>query len=1177
MLVKKWYRLGYLAVPLAFFLVCGRSPAQTISGEVSGTVVDSSGAVIPDAHISLISETTADRRTTTSNAAGEFVFSVVPPGTYTVTVEKEGFQTHQRRGAVLTASQRLSLGNIELAVGQVTQTIEVTAQAEAVNTENADAVGLLSNIQVTNLSVKGRDVMQLLRVLPGVSTLTVVPWGEISDTDPAGTSSNGGQFGSFTPAVGGARLFWNTVAVDGQVGSNPDFPGLFMAAISMDAVSEVKVVSNNYTADYGRNPGSTISLVSKSGTKDFHGTAYFYKRHEKLNANEFFNNAFGQPKAQYRFTTLGGALGGPIYIPNKFNANKDKVFFFYSQEEWRTKLPQGLTRVTVPTAQERIGDFSNTLDQAGNLRVVTDPTTGEPFPGNIVPSERINSNGQLLLTLMPAPNLLDRSVTEGNYNYVWEDVCDIPKRLNALKLDFHMSAKDRISFLGRRWWSDTRAYGCRTLGFWDSLPVFKHHYKYTTDTGLITWSHVFSPTVVNEFNIGIVGEKELGPATDLFGRTEETYFDPIKRSTLGFTLGQLYPQANTNNIMPQAFFWYVPSAPYLGTEQRFPANQGYTRFSFTNNLSWVRGAHTLKFGVYFERNWATDGPHADCFNGCFDFTHDVYNPYDTGWDFANALLGNFREYRESDSRRFYLMANHILEWFAQDTWKATRRLTLNLGVRFGRSTPWYPIEGLGAEWVQGRYDVTQVPSLFQPVLDGAGNRVARDPNTGQLYPAVYIGAFTGDFSFPGMVLSTDSSYPRGFRDQYPIQVSPRVGFAYDLTGDGKTAIRGGFGIYKELTPSYSVYAWSMVTNPPIQIEPHIFYGNMDTLLDRSGLLFPGGTSAIERNSKIPSVYRYSLGVQRDIGHGTVVDVSYVGNVGRHLIQNQDQNIVPYGARFLPENQDPTTGSALPDDFFRPYPGYSSIGMVMNCGISNYNALQVGVNRRFARGASFGLSYTWSHTLNTGSSEGDAIPKYRPWRAWTYGPANFDQTHMFIFNYAWDLPKLSAVAPNGVVKAVFDNWQVSGITTFASGLPQGVSFIPLLGEDTVGGGDGVRTNIIGRPQLGHGQRTFDRFFNTAAFAAPPFGDPGNAPIFPVRGPGQNNWDITFVKRIPLGGETRSLQFRAEMYNAFNHTQWSAVNTDAVFDLATGEQVNGEFGRVVGTRFSRVIQLALRLEF
>ena len=1196
-----------LMIILGLVLFCGRAPAQVITGEMSGTVTDSSGAVVPEAAVTLTSETTGATRTVQTSAGGEFVFTALRPGTYTIRVEKAGFNAYEQKSIDLSANQRVALGNLEMQVGQVTQTIEVTAQGEVVNAESADAVGLLSDIQVDNLGTKGRDVMQLLRVLPGVTTLTVVPWGEISDSDPAGTGSNGGQFGSFTPAVGGARLFWNTATVDGQVASNPDFAGLFMSPTSMDAVAEVKVVSNNYTADYGRNPGSTISIITKSGTKDFHGTVYGFKRHEKLNANDFFNNRNGLDKPIYRFGTIGGAIGGPIYIPGKFNVNKDKLFFFYSEEDWRVKQPWGRNTVTVPTQLERNGDFSQSVFLGTDpLESVTltdpDPTNANPILNNVIPDQRINSQGQIILNMMPLPNRTDPTLP---YNYEWQDVCEIPKRLQRLKLDYHASQKDTFTISGGRWWVDTRAYGCRVLGFAEDLPIFKHHYKETTDTAQVSWTRIINPTIVNEFSIGVVGEKELGPAQDLFGRTEANYFDPIKRSTLGFTLGQLYPAANPFDIMPQAFFNFVPNGAYLNAEQRLPDNQGYPRYQINDNLSWIHGPHTFKFGVYFEKNWATDGPHADCFNGCFDFTHDTNNPFSTGWDFANAVLGNFTEYREANSRRFYNMENEILEWFAQDTWKATPKLTLTIGARFSWFTPWKVGTGLGAEFVEDRYDPTAVPSLYTPVLVG-GQRLAQNPdNPADIQPEVYIGAFTGEFDWTGMVVSSDTSYAKGFRKQQPIQVSPRFGFSYDPFGNGKTAIRGGFAVMKETAPSYGTYTWSMVTNPPVQITPAIFYGNMDTLLERSGLLFPVGTSAIELDDKVPSIYRYSLGVQRDVGFNTIVDVSYVGNTGRHLIQSVGLNTVPYGARFDVANIDSTTGTALPTNFYRPIPGYGGISQLVNAGISNYNSLQAALNRRFTKGLAFGVSYTWSKTLNTGSSEGDGLPRYRPWRVWTYGPANFDQTHMFVFNYVWDLPNVTnrmqgSGAAKAVLGGILDNWQVNGVTTFASGLPMGVDFGTLQDIDFNGGGDGTRTNVVGVAQLGHGSRSFGRWFNTAAFASPAAPvetslgsgewviDYGNAPVFPLRGPGQNNWDITLTKKFPLKSETRSLQFRAEFYNAFNHTQFSGVDTFALFDcgdpvpgagyVCTGApQVNSEFGQVTSTRQPRVIQLSIRFDF
>jgi hypothetical protein len=1160
-------------------LFCAGASSQTVTGTITGTVNDPSGAVIPDARITLVNDATGETRETSSNEVGEFVFAAVRPGTYTATVEKAGFQSFKRTGIVLAIAERLAIGTIRLNVGQTAESLTVEATAPPINTESADAAPALSTEQVASIPVAGRDVMNLLRVLPGVGSMAMVPWGEISQNDPAGPASNGGQFGSFTPNVGGARLFWNTVTVDGQVGSNPDFPGLFMSAISMDAVSEARIVSHNYTAEYGRNPGPTISLISKSGSKEFHGSLYGYKRHESLTANDFFNNRSGLPKPVYRFGTFGVAIGGPVFIPGHFNTDKRKLFFFFSHETWTTKLPQGISRLTTPTALERSGDFSQTFDQAGDLRVITDPTNHLPFAGNAIPRTRIDPNTSILLNLMPLPNRLDRSLTEGAYNFEWQDVCDIPKRLNSLKLDYYPRDNDLISLLPRSWWSDTRAYTCRVLGYGGNLPIFKHHYKYLTKSAVLNWAHTFSPTIVNEFGIGFTGEKERGMADNLFGRTRENYFDQIRRETAGFTAGQLYPGANEYNLLPQAFFGFVPGSPDITAEARFPDHQGYERFHFLNNISFIRRGHTLKAGIYFERNWATDGPHADCFSGCFDFTHDIYNPLDTGWDFANALLGNYRQYRESNTRLPYQAHNKVWEWFVQDTFKVTSRLTLDYGLRFSYFTPWYVGKGLGAEFFRERYDRALVPSLYRPAQDpnGApGEAIAQNPVTGEYAPAVYIGAFTGPMTFPGMVLSTDKSYPRGFREQHAVQVAPRFGFAFDPVGDGKTAIRGGFGVVKETVPTYGTYFWSMVSNPPVQVQPAIFYGNINDLSQRAGLLYPVGASAIQTQDKVPSIYKYSFGIQRDIGFNTSIDVSYVGNVARHLIQSWDINKVPYGAHFQPENQDPLSGGALPEDFYRPYLGYGGISEVGNFGDSNYNSLQVSAKRRFSRGFQFGISYTWSRAMGTGSHDGDQLATYRPWRIWNYGPTLFDQRQIMVVSYVWDLPRLSRVARNPVVKAVFDRWQLSGATTFATGIPQPIFFGTAEGADIAGGGDGERANVVGPVALGRGERGFDRWFNTAAFARPAQGDFGNASVYPFYGPGQNNWDLTIMKRIPIKSDQRAIEFRTEMYNAFNHTQFAAVDNGAVF-AEDGTQINGQFGQVVATRFPRVIQLSLRFEF
>ncbi|HWB84961.1 MAG TPA: carboxypeptidase regulatory-like domain-containing protein [Bryobacteraceae bacterium] len=1116
---------------------------QAITGSISGTVQDSSGAAVTSATVTLTEVATGVERKSSANDRGDFVLNGVPPGVYAAKIEASGFKTFVIPSINLTASEKLALPPTVLEVGATHETVTVTADAAVVQTASGERSSVLNSAQMDQLMDNGRSALSIITLMPGVVT----------------TSSGGYN-------VSGLRRSQINITSDGinlmEAGSEYQTN----TTVGMDAVSEIKVLTSNYQAEFGRKAGGSVQMVTKSGTRDFHGLFSYYKQNEEFNANTWGNNRVGVIKPIDRLNLYTFNIGGPVYIPHVFNTRKQKLFFFWNEEFRPASGVSALYQSTVPTAAERGGDFSQSTLKP------KDPTTGAAYPGGIIPPSAIDPNGQALLKYLPAANFDNTAISRGSYNYVNQLKTHNPSRLDLVKIDMPVSSADSLSVnvtLNSANQSTPNPFGV-SAGY----PVVIGGLVSPRKFASVRYVHIFSPTLVNEITTGFT-----------YGRTYDGT-DPaarsvIQRSTVGFNVSQFSPAANPLNLIPGfSFGSAIPNSTGPTFDLRYPVDNGRRNLDFGDNLSKVYKNHSIKVGLYFERLWVIEGLAASNFPGTLDFSSNTANPFDTGNPYANALTGTFNRYQEASARPDPVMLANTIEWFAQDTWKVSRRLTLDYGLRFSIIQPWGEAANTMTELVPSLFDPSQAVKLIRPAIVN-GARVGVSPVNGQVYPAALIGAYapgSGNFLNGVIYANGNSGYPPQFMNGSGVKLGPRIGFAYDIFGNGKTAVRGGFGIGYDRVSDGLAGLNSTAGQYPLIQTPNVYYGKLSSFLSGSGFVFPANTVTLDKSGKIPAAYTMSLGVQQNLGYGVLLDVGYAGSLGRNLYWQQNLAPVPFGADFLAQNQDPSKpGSPLPATFLQAFPGYANVNLRDPGASSNYHSLQVSATRRFARGLQFGANWTWSKAMDFVDADTTAVSTLISPRIWNYGPAGFDRTHVLNINWLYDIP--SGYLRGKVLTAILGHWQFNGIAAFISGGPLGVTAATTTGADITGSPTDplTRANITGSAVLPKDKRSVYAFFNTSVFQLPALGTPGNAANTEFRGPGTNNWNMSLLKTFVALHERLHFEFRAEAYNVFNHTQYSTLDTTARFNPATGGQTNLTFGQVTAAASPRIMQMALRFLF
>ena len=1134
-----------LSVGLMFVTFCGAALAQD-TASITGTVTDPSGAAVPGAQVTLNNPEHGINRSATTNSSGDYLFASLPIGSYNMTVTAEGFKKYEAKAIVLRVADKARV-NVTLPVGTVATEIVVQGSEVAqVQTQSSELGNTVSGKEVTQLELNGRDFTQLVALSPGV-------------TDQSGQDE--GEPGATTVAfsINGGRTEYNNFEIDGGEALDNGSNSTLNVYPSIDAIAEVKVLTSDFGAQYGKNGSGTVEVETKSGTNAFHGDLYEFFRNTALNATPEFQTSV----PAYHKNDFGFTIGGPVYIPGHYNTNKQKTFFFWS-EEWRREVTpaSGFFGTTpVPTNAERTGDFSDVCPGASCpvepalIDGAANPLAGQPFPSNQVP---VDSNPVIpaLLAMIPAPNV-------GNNEWFNPPSLPMNWRQELFRIDHNINDKVRANF---RYIHDSwvEQYPVPLWTDGTSFPTIQTNFTNPGVSMVARLTANISPTLLNEF-VASYTTDHIG--THLTGAWQ--------RGNISSNLG-LYSNG-FNNEAPGVS---VNDGTYSFTEDpgyvpEGPLNSNPT-FDFRDNLTKIVGSHNLQMGISVINAHKNEVPQPGTgTNGILNFANS--STVTTGNAFADLLIGNIGSFtQEQNAFKMHEMFN-IVEGYLQDDWHATQKLTLNLGIRLSYYGTYREKNNLA--W---NFD----PALYVPgasTVDPVTQLVDGNPYNGWVDCGVTKGV------------------PAGCMSNHPINPAPRIGFAFDPKGDGKWAVRGGYGIFFEHTNGNESNTEALEPyNINTQITSFSNISGYDQL--NPGLLTSsgGGVStsplqfvSIPNKAVWPYMQQWHFDIQHDLGRSTVATVSYVGSVGTHLTRSYELNqIAP-----VPANQNPysfgqvitgddcgsvsvsdttgqATGTANVDtgnpvtttgswannlavacgfnaNFYRPYLGVGGIERKDQTGSSNYNALEMSLRHNIG-GLELNAAYTYSHSIDDSSDNGDFgfVNSYNlnAYRA----SSNFDQRHNISIAYVYDVPVFKG---HGLAHSLLGGWQWSGITLIQSGTPFSV-YNKSSTPDNAGVGNTFATaasypDLVGDPRSGTGSSPLagnfkgegfgPLLYNPAAFQEPTGLTFGTSTRNIINNPWRTNFNMALLKHFAIT-ENKYFEFRAEAFNVFNHLEYSWLGGD-----------------------------------